>query len=118
MTAARLTIRKIGEVARLHFSLAQSGRAIARACNVSPATVHDYLGRLRVAQLGRPLVTCLRLSSVHTSTESDRGRVRTAAPCRGTARAPARRRCRGRAAAVGARTGEASVRLIRRSRSM
>ena len=55
MTAERLTMRKIREIARLHFSLAQSGRAIARACNVSPATVQDYLGRLRVAQLGWPL---------------------------------------------------------------
>lgn len=55
MTAERLTMRKIREIARLHFSLGQSGRAIARACNVSPATVQDYLGRLKVAQLGWPL---------------------------------------------------------------
>lgn len=55
MTAERLTMRKIREIARLHFSLAQSGRAIAKACNVSPATVQDYIGRLKVAQLGWPL---------------------------------------------------------------
>ena len=55
MSAERLTMRKIREIARLHFSLAQSGRAIARACNVSPATAQDYIGRLKVAQLGWPL---------------------------------------------------------------
>lgn len=55
MSDERLTMRKIREIERLHFSLAQSGRAIARACNVSPATAQDYIGRLKVAQLGWPL---------------------------------------------------------------
>jgi transposase len=48
-------MRKIREIARLHFSLSMSGRAIARACNISPATAQDYLGRLKVAGLSWPL---------------------------------------------------------------
>jgi len=55
MSAEKLSMRKIREIARLHFSLGQSGRAIARACNISPATVQDYVGRLKVAQLRWPL---------------------------------------------------------------
>src|SRR5688572_24470524 len=55
MAQERLSMRKIREVLRLFFVLKLSQRAIARSCNVSPATVSDYLGRAKVAELLWPL---------------------------------------------------------------
>lgn len=47
-------MRKLREVIRLN-ELKLSGRAIARSCSLSPATVSDYLGRVELAKLGWPL---------------------------------------------------------------
>jgi len=48
-------MRKIREVLRLHAECNLSGRAIARALSISPATVTDYLSRARLTNLGWPL---------------------------------------------------------------
>jgi transposase len=48
-------MRKLREVIRLKLSAGQSGRAIARSCNLSPATVSGYLGRIADAKLTWPL---------------------------------------------------------------
>ncbi len=48
-------MRTLREVVRLKVEMKLSGRAIARSCSLSPATVSDYLGRIEVAKLGWPL---------------------------------------------------------------
>lgn len=48
-------MRTLREVVRLKVEMKLSGRAIARSCSLSPATVSDYLGRIQVAKLGWPL---------------------------------------------------------------
>jgi transposase len=50
-------MRKLRELIRLKMEMKLSGRAIARSCGISPATVSDYLGRVAVAKLGWPLPT-------------------------------------------------------------
>lgn len=55
MTAERLSMRMIREIARLYLLLRLSGRAIARSCDISPSTAQDYVGRLKVAELSWPL---------------------------------------------------------------
>ncbi len=55
MTAERLPMRKLREVMRLKFEVKLSGRAIALSCALSPATVSDYLGRIKLAKLDWPL---------------------------------------------------------------
>ena len=55
MAAERLPMRKLREVIRLRLDAKQSGRAIARSCNLSPATVSGYLGRIADAKLAWPL---------------------------------------------------------------
>jgi transposase len=41
----RVTVRKIKEILRLHYESKFSNRSIAKACNVSPSTISDYLER-------------------------------------------------------------------------
>jgi hypothetical protein len=48
-------MRKIKEALRLHVDCGLSGRAIARSLSVGPATVFDYLARVRLANLTWPL---------------------------------------------------------------
>ena len=55
MPNVRLSMRKTREVLRLHAECRLSGRAIARALNISPATVGDYLARAKLANLTWPL---------------------------------------------------------------
>lgn len=55
MTAEKLSMRKIREIARLYLLLRLSGRAIAKSCNISPSTAQDYIGRLKIAELSWPL---------------------------------------------------------------
>ena len=50
MAAERLPMRKLREIIRLK-TAGLSGRAIARACGVSPATVGKHLGRITLAGL-------------------------------------------------------------------
>ena len=57
MAAERLPMRKLRELIRLKMEMKLSGRAIARSCGISPATVSDYLGRVAVAKLDWPLPT-------------------------------------------------------------
>lgn len=44
-------MRKIREVLRLHFECGCQHRQIALACEMSPSTVGDYLGRAKRAGL-------------------------------------------------------------------
>ena len=55
MAAERLPMRKLREIIRLRLQAGQSGRAIARSCALSPSTVSDYLGRIKLAGLCWPL---------------------------------------------------------------
>ncbi len=55
MAAERLPMRTIREILRLRLERAFSIKAVAQSCNVSKATVYDYLGRARVAGLTWPL---------------------------------------------------------------
>ena len=55
MTAERVPMRKLREVIRLKFEMKLTGRAIAKVCRLSPATVSGYLGRIAVAKLSWPL---------------------------------------------------------------
>jgi transposase len=55
MAAERLPMRKLREIIRLRLQAGQSGRAIARACEVSPSTIGGYLGRIALARLTWPL---------------------------------------------------------------
>ena len=41
----RILMRKVKEILRLHYEQGLSKRAIARACNISPSTVSEYLKR-------------------------------------------------------------------------
>jgi transposase len=50
-------MRKLKEVIRLRLQCGKSGRAIARACGVSPSTISAYLGRIAMAKLTWPLPT-------------------------------------------------------------
>ena len=43
MAAERLPMRKLREIIRLKLQAGQSGRAIARACGLSPSTVGTHL---------------------------------------------------------------------------
>lgn len=55
MAAERLPMRKLREIIRLKLQAGQSGRGIARSCAMSPGTVSEYLGRIKVAGLSWPL---------------------------------------------------------------
>ena len=55
MTAERLPMRKLRDIIRLSLECGMSGRAIARSCLLSPSTVADYLGRIKLARLTWPL---------------------------------------------------------------
>ncbi len=55
MTAERVPMRTLREVIRLKFEMKLTGRAIAKVCRLSPATVSGYLGRIAVAKLSWPL---------------------------------------------------------------
>jgi transposase len=55
MAAERLPMRKLREIIRLKLQAGQSGRAIARACGLSPSTINEYLGRIALAGLTWPL---------------------------------------------------------------
>jgi transposase len=57
MAAERLPMRKLRDVIRLKLQAGQSGRAIGRACGLSPSTVSAYLGRIDLAKLTWPLPT-------------------------------------------------------------
>jgi len=59
MAAERLPMRKLRELIRLKLQGGQSGRAIARSCGLSPSTVGEYLGRVKVAGLTWPLPATL-----------------------------------------------------------
>ncbi|WNG48150.1 IS21 family transposase [Archangium minus] len=48
-------MRKLREILRLHLEMGLTGRAIARSCGLSPSTVSDYLGRIKLARLSWPL---------------------------------------------------------------
>jgi transposase len=48
-------MRKLREIIRLKLRVGLSGRAIARSCNLSPATVSGYIGRITDAKLTWPL---------------------------------------------------------------
>ena len=48
-------MRKLREILRLHHESGLAGRAIARSCGISAATVSEYLSRARVAGLVWPL---------------------------------------------------------------
>lgn len=50
-------MRKLREIVRLHLEKGLPGRAIARSCGLSPSTVSEYLGRIRLARLSWPLPT-------------------------------------------------------------
>ena len=54
MARKKLSMRKVGEVARLKAS-GLSSRQIARSCRIARSTVADYLERLAGAGLGWPL---------------------------------------------------------------
>ena len=54
MSRKQLSMRKIGEVARLKAS-GLSVRQIARSCNVARSTVAEYLERLEASGLNWPL---------------------------------------------------------------
>ena len=51
MAQARLPMRKIKEILRLHFQACSSARNIARSCSVSRSTVADYVSRADAAEL-------------------------------------------------------------------
>jgi len=55
MPQARLSVKKIREVIRLHFEARLSNRAAARVCQVSNSTVGEYLERAKKAGLSWPL---------------------------------------------------------------
>jgi len=55
MAAERLPMRKLREIIRLKLQARQSGRAIARACGLSPSTINEYVGRIALAGLTWPL---------------------------------------------------------------
>lgn len=55
MAAERLPLRKLREIIRLKLQGGQSGRAIARSCAISPGSVSEYQGRIRLAGLTWPL---------------------------------------------------------------
>lgn len=55
MANSRLSMRKITEALRLHFECSRSVREIARAIQVSPTTVGDYLRRAKLAGIAWPL---------------------------------------------------------------
>jgi len=56
MSQSRLSVHKIREVLRLHAEdVSLSNRAIARACNIAPSTVGEYLRRAKDAGLAWPL---------------------------------------------------------------
>jgi len=59
MPNERISMRKIKEVLRLHVEGRQSKRAIARSMAISPATVEEYLRRVRVANVTWPLPAAL-----------------------------------------------------------
>jgi len=48
-------MRKIKEILRLHFEQKLGQRQIARSANISQSTVHEYLMRMKAAQLQWPL---------------------------------------------------------------
>ena len=54
MARKKLSMRKVGEVARLRAS-GLSNRQIARSCRIARSTVADYLERLAGAGLSWPL---------------------------------------------------------------
>jgi len=60
------SMRTAREIFRLHFEHNLSGRAIARACAVSPTTVGDYLERVRQSGLAWTAVSALDDSSLKT----------------------------------------------------
>jgi transposase len=55
MAAEGLPMRKLREIIRLKLEAKQSGRAIARSCGISASTVHEYVGRISLADLRWPL---------------------------------------------------------------
>ena len=70
MAAERVSMRKLREVVRLRLNGGMSGRAIARSCDLSPATVSIYLGRIAVAKLTWPLAPGLDDDEVRTRRNS------------------------------------------------
>jgi transposase len=48
-------MRMLREVLRLYLALGMGGRAIGRSCGLSPSTVSNYVGRMKVAKLTWPL---------------------------------------------------------------
>ncbi len=54
MPRKRLSMRKITEVLRLKHSCGASNREIASACCIGVATVHEYLTRAKLADIGWP----------------------------------------------------------------
>jgi len=72
MAAERLPMRKLREIIRRKFQAGQSGRAIARACGLSPSTVG--VGRIALAGL-----TCLGIEPallLHICSGDQFGRTR------------------------------------------
>ena len=55
MPTERLSMRRIRQVAALHFGAGASARAIAREVGIGRSTVQDYLARAGAAGLGWPL---------------------------------------------------------------
>ena len=55
MAKARLSMRKIKEVLRLHYHCNLSGHQIAQSCQISRSTAADYLHRFEKAGLSWPL---------------------------------------------------------------
>ena len=50
-----MSMRKIKEVLRLRYELKLDQRQVARSCSIAVSTVHEYLKRAEVAQVGWPL---------------------------------------------------------------
>lgn len=72
-------MRKLREVLRLKWEHDLSNRAIARSCEISPATVSEYLQRARAAGLSWPLPADLSEDQLWTRlfppTEPTQGRI-------------------------------------------
>lgn len=73
-------MRKLREIIRLKLDAGQSGRAIARSCKLSPATVSGYLGRIAAAKLTWPLPAELDDEALEGLLFPDEGRPVTQRP--------------------------------------
>ena len=58
-------MRKIKEILRLHFEHQQGRRAIARACQISPTTVSDYIAKAQQAGLDAQGIGALSDEALH-----------------------------------------------------